>query len=58
MGVNRLQVATSPRLSYSPLGHVSWKVMRGLKLTLYFAAELGDVGALCELVPNFGAGIK
>lgn len=57
-GVRRLHVAISPRLSYSPLGQVSWKVMRGLKLTLNFEPELGDAGALWELTFNFGGIMK
>ena len=40
-GVSRLQVAMSPRRSYSPLGHVSWNWMRGLKTRL-----LGAVGVM------------
>lgn len=34
MGVRRLHVAISERRSYSWLGHVSWKTIRGLNVAL------------------------
>ena len=47
MGVRRLQVAISPRRSYSPLGQVSWKMMRGLKLMFRLMLR-GVPGTLLE----------
>lgn len=44
-GVSRLQVAISPRLSYSPLGQVSWNWIRGLK-TMFFVC--GVIGVLLD----------
>lgn len=48
MGVRRLHVAISPLRSYSPLGHVSWNCMRGLKLMLRAPMLRGVPGILLE----------
>lgn len=43
-----MHVAISPLRSYSPLGHVSWNCMRGLKLMLRAAMLRGVPGILLE----------
>lgn len=56
MGVNRLQVAISPRRSYSWLGQVSWKTMRGENVALRLAD--GVLGALLLSCRSLKADMK
>lgn len=51
-GVSRLQVAMSPRRSYSPLGQVSWNWMRGLKTRLLGAAGVMEAPLESRNLPS------
>lgn len=48
IGVKRLHVAISPRRSYSWLGHVSKKTIRGLNVAFRFTVPWGVPGELLE----------
>jgi hypothetical protein len=58
VGVRRLQVAISPRRSYSPLGQVSWNWIRGLNVAFRLTVPCGVEGTLFESLRNRSADMK